>query len=73
MANPITPIEVDFNLVQLKIKEKLETAAAVLKEANDLAKSINTTVVDLDCYYSEEIKLFDELERCGWRVSSMNC
>ena len=69
-------LEKDYATTFDAIKLKITESALLLKEAQELAKSVNENLYSL---YDEEYEtdviqpIFNELEDIGWSTSSLSC
>ena len=75
-------LEQDFESVKAEVNAKLEEAAKLIREANDLAtNSTGLCIYELADEYIEETDeclidkhgLFGALDYCGWSTSSLSC
>jgi hypothetical protein len=84
----MTDMETDYTELCEKINAKILEAAAAMKAANKLAKDAGVSSLTYDEYndeYNDEevpekilegvniYPLFNELDKAGWRTSSIGC
>lgn len=78
-----TKIEKEFSLIKNEVQQKLQEAAKLIKEANQLCEDkTNNDIASLEYdgyFYDEETgdsltgELMSALENAGWQTSSMSC
>lgn len=78
-------LEIDYQKLANEVSEKLKAAAALLEEANALVyKQTKDDLCTTGSYFyndesGQDIEiegmdiLFDAIEKCGWRSSSLGC
>lgn len=64
-------LEKEFKVVEKQIKEKMKTAAALIKEANKMAKAAGAR--NLQDMYEASSPLVSAMDSSGWRSSSWGC
>jgi hypothetical protein len=63
-------LEDEYNSLENKIKNKLDAAAILLSEANQLAQDNGKS---LQSFNNANSSLFNTMDNCGWRTSSFGC
>ena len=63
-------LEEEFKALRTKIQSKMEQAAELVKQAQDIAESVGKELPDA---YSECRPLFQAIRKSGWTPSSMSC
>jgi hypothetical protein len=62
-------IEADFKKVSKEVKEKMKEAAKIINEAGKMARSVHSTLANMDASY----ELVNAMDNNGWRSSSWGC
>lgn len=62
-------IEADFKKVSKEVKEKMKEAAKIVNEAGKLARSVHSTLANMDA----SGELVNAMDNNGWRSSSWGC
>lgn len=70
MKEKYSSLEHEFNKLTTSLFEKMETAAALIREANKEANSCGYSLQNLS---EVTDSLFDAIKESGWRTSSMSC
>lgn len=63
-------LEVEFNMVEKQVKEKLREASKLILDAQKLAKKTGHKVAEM---YDAVSPLENAMDAAGWRTSSWNC
>lgn len=71
LESDLAKLEAEFEAYSKEIKEKVKAAAALLKEANTLAKKAH--VKNLSEMYDAVAPLINVMDSSGWNSSSWGC
>lgn len=65
----LNKMEAEFDKLQTEVGKKLDQAASLIREAHKMASDAGEVLENLEV----NDELFDAMDTCGWRTSSLSC